>query len=123
VDDVDALDEDVADEVLRRDQGEVSIEGEHDELVDARRLDELGLPIHRREQPGLGPRRQHLPRMPVERDRDGSDPPIARTGDDGPEDRLMTAMHAVEETHRRDARPIRKGKRTDPADDVHERRA
>ena len=87
---VHAADQDLPDEVLGRDQGEVAIEREDDKDVDAGGGDQLGLPFHRGEQPRFAPRREHLAGMPVERDRDRPHAPLIRAPDHRSQYRLMT---------------------------------
>jgi hypothetical protein len=55
VDRVDAVDQDVTDEVLGGDQREVPIEREDKQLVDPRMRDQLGFPIDAGEEAGLIP--------------------------------------------------------------------
>ena len=118
---VHAVHEDALDEPLRRDLRELLRERQHDQLVDARGLDQRRAPLDGRQQSGLAARRQHLTRMPVERHRDGADASLARRLHRAREHRPMAQMHAVEEPDGDHRRAFVQRESLDPFDDPHAR--
>jgi hypothetical protein len=116
---VQASDEHVADEVLGRDLGERPSELEDHEHVDARLLEQAGLALDGRQQPGLLPRRQDLARVAVERDGHRADVALAggldRAGDDG----AVAEVQSVEEPDRDDGRPVGERQAVESPHDLH----
>ena len=123
VDPVDTADEDVADEVLRRDPRKARRELEYDEDVDTSLFDQRCLAFNGRQQPRLLARGQHLSGVPVERDSDRSHAPLYRAFDGAGKDLPVPQMHAVEEPDRDHARLVNDWERLDAVDDLHGRGA
>ena len=110
-------------EGLGRDQREVPVERQHDQHVDPGGLDQRRLARNGREQARLIAGRQHLARMPVERDRDASDATRRRLLDHAAEDRLVSEMDAVEEPDSHHASCVVERERLDAMEDLHRRQA
>jgi hypothetical protein len=117
------LDQHVVHERLGRQPGELRRERHHAERVDAELLDQLGLAgrlgEHRRVRPGP----DHLGRVRVEGHHHRLHAQVAGALHGVPDDRLVAAVHAVEDADR-DHRPApAAGHRLVPPPPLHARRA
>ena len=116
---VHAVHEDALHEPFRGDLRELLGERQHDQLVDARGLDQRCAPFDGRQQPGFAAGRQDLTGMPVERHRDRADTALVRRLHRSREHRSMPQMHTVEEPDGDHRRSFRQRESLDPFDDPH----
>ena len=113
------LDEHPVDELLGRPPGELVRELQHDERVDPRRGDQLGLAVERRQQPGLTAGGEHLAGMPVEGHGDRHQVALPGNLDRPPDHPSVPQVDPVEEPDGHCRRLPAERQRADPPDHVH----